>query len=232
MSIAEETVRPLSTGDKLSREEFLRLWHAHPEIKRAELIGGMVFMPSPLSVTHGDKDFQVAGWMLHYNAHTPGTAGGTNTTTFILDDSPQPEINLRILPEFGGGSWIEQGYLAGVPEMFTEICVSSAEYDLHEKLDLYRAAKIPEYLAILVKEREIRWHILENGVYRLLPPDPDGIHRSRVFPGLWLDGAALLAGDMARVLAKLDDGLRSPEHQAFVANLARRRQASNPISPD
>ena len=225
MSIAEQSVRPLSSGAKLSREEFLRLWEAHPEIKRAELLGGVVFMPSPLLVSHGDKDCEAAGWTFHYRAHTPGTACGTNTTSFILDDSPQPDVNLRILPEFGGGSWLEQGYLAGVPEMFTEICVSSVAYDLHEKLELYQAARIPEYLAILVKEREIRWHILENGVYQLLPPDADGIHRSRVFPGLWLDGVALLAGDGARLLAKLDEGLRSPEHQAFVEKLARNRRA-------
>ena len=224
MSIAEEDVRPLSRGKKLSRSEFLRIWERHPEIKRAELIGGVVFMPSPLSSAHAKKDFHAAGWLLHYNAYTPGTEGGTNATTLILDDSPQPDINLRILPECGGVSWIEQGYLAGVPEMFTEICVSSAAYDLHEKLDLYQAAKIPEYLAILVKEHEIRWHILKDGVYQLLPPDADGIHRSRIFPGLWLDGAALLAGDLARLLAKLDEGLRSPEHQAFVEKLARNRQ--------
>ena len=162
-------------------------------------------------------------------SQTPGTAAEGNTTTFLLGDIPQPDGNLRILPEFGGRSFLEmrkgKPYLAGIPELLAEIALSSIAYDLHQKLDLYQTAGIPEYLAVLVYEREIRWHILEDGVYQLLPPDADGIHRSRIFPGLWLDGAALLAGDLARVLAKLDEGLRSPEHQAFVAKLARNRQA-------
>ena len=215
MSIVKESVQPLSSGDKLSREEFLRLWDAHPEIKRAELIGGIVYMPSPLSIDHGDKDLDVHGWICLYKSHTHGTAGGANTTTFLLDDSPQPDANLRLLPDFGGRSTVEmrkgKRYLAGIPELFAEICVSSDDHDLHQKLDLYQTVGIPEYLAVLVHEHEIRWHILDNGVYQLsLAPDSDGIHRSRVFPGLWLDGAALLSGDMARVLAKLDEGLRSP----------------------
>ena len=47
-------IEPLSPGDQLTRaEEFLRpIWEAHPEIKRAELLGGIVYMPSPLSVQH------------------------------------------------------------------------------------------------------------------------------------------------------------------------------------
>lgn len=180
-------------------------------------------MPSPLSVSHGDNELELGSWVHYYKGHTPGTAAGTNTTAFILDDSPQPDVNLRILPEYGGGSWVEQRYLAGVPEWLGEVCLSSAAYDLHQKLELYQAAKIPEYLAVLVYEREIRWHVLEKGVYQIMPSDHDGIHRSRIFPGLWLDGAALLAGDTVRVLAKLDEGLKSPEHVAFVEKLARRR---------
>jgi Uma2 family endonuclease len=229
MATVEDCVRPLSAGDKLDREEFLRLWDAHSEIKRAELIGGVVYMPSPLSIDHGDSELDVGYWIAHYKSHTKGTAAGTNTTSYILDDSPQPDINLRILPEHGGRSRVEKRgnkrYLAGVPELLVEICLSSAAYDLHQKLDLYQTAGIPEYLAVLVHEREIRWHMLENGVYQLLPADADGIHRSRVFPGLWLDGAALLVGDTARVLAKLDEGLRSVEHAAFVEKLARNRKA-------
>ena len=229
MAIVEERVRPLRKGDKLSREEFLSLWEIHPEIKRAELIGGIVYMPSPLSLDHGTRDLQVGWWVGHYMIHTPGTDAGASATTFLLGDNPQPDVHLRILPEFGGRSSVEirknTRYLAGIAEFFAELSLSSMTYDLREKLELYQTAGIPEYLVVLVNEREICWHILANGVYQLLPPDADGIHRSRVFPGLWLDGTALLAGDMMRVLAKLDEGLRSPEHQAFVEKLARNRQA-------
>ena len=207
----------------LTRAEFLRRWEAHPEIKNAELIGGMVFMPSPLSVQHGDRDSDVGTWLGVYRAATPGTASGHNTTSFILEDTPQPDINLRILPEYGGSSWIEGKYLGGRPELLTEICGSSASYDLHIKLPLYEAAGIPEYLAILLFEQEVRWHVLVGSRYQLLSPDPNGLLRSRIFPGLWLDSNALLKGNLHQVLARLQEGLHSPEHERFVADLASRK---------
>jgi len=221
----EQRIPPLVAGDKLTRAEFLRRWEAHPEIKNAELIGGIVYMSSPVSAEHGDMDGDVGGWLFTYRMATPCTACGHNTTSFLLDDTPQPDINLRILPEYGGSSWVEGKYLGGVPELLAEICRSSASYDLHVKLDLYQAARIPEYLAILLFEQEVRWHVLVDGQYQLLPPDPDGLLRSRVFPGLWLDGKALLAGNMQQVLARLQEGLHSPEHERFVAELASRKKA-------
>jgi hypothetical protein len=225
MATAEPLVPPFRAGDRLSREEFLRRWDAHPEIKRAELIGGIVYMPSPVTYDHGDMEGDVGGWLHLYKSRTPSTASGHNTTTFLLeDDTPQPDVNLRILPEWGGLSRAEGRYLAGTPELLTEICRSSVAFDLHVKLDLYHAAGIPEYLAVLLFEREIRWHVLVDGAYRLLPPDADGVWSSRVFPGLWLDGQALLAGNSAQVLAKLEEGIRTPEHQAFVEKLAKARR--------
>lgn len=182
-------------------------------------------MPSPVSVEQGVMDSRVGGWLGVYQAATPGTESGRNITSFLLEDTPQPDLSLRILPEFGGGSWVEGSYLHGTAELLVEICRSSAAYDLHVKYDLYQAAKVPEYLAVLLYEREIRWHALEGDAYRILPPDADGLLRSRVFPGLWLDGQALLAGDMPRVLNRLQDGLKSPEHHPFVERLAARRQA-------
>jgi Uma2 family endonuclease len=233
MATVEETVQPLKRGDRLTREEFLRIWDAHPEIKNAELIGGIVYMASPVSAEHGDMDGVAGGWAFTYTVRTPGTVIGHNATSLLLEDAPQADINVRILPECGGRSRREGLYLGGTPELFVEICGSSASYDLHEKLDLYQSAGIPEYLAILMYEREIRWHQLVNGTYQRLPPDADGIWRSRILPGLWLDGTALLADDAVRLLAKLDEGLRSPEHQAFVDKLAQARasQASGGSPP-
>jgi Uma2 family endonuclease len=221
----ELRVPPLVAGDKLTRDEFLRRWDANPEIKLAELIGGLVFMPSPVSVEHGDTENDVGTWLGVYKAATPGTAAGHNTTSFLLDDAPQPDINLRILPEFDGMSWVEDKFLHGIPELLTEVSRSSASYDLHLKLDLYEAAKVPEYLAILLFEREIRWHILVDGRFQQMPPDADGVWRSRVFPGLWLDGNSLLSGDLRQVLGRLQDGLKSPEHQRFVDELVARKAA-------
>jgi Uma2 family endonuclease len=224
----EQRIPELTAGDKLTRAEFLRRWEAHPEIKNAELIGGIVYMPSPVSVEHGDAHLDVGAWLAVYRAATPGTACGDNTTSFLLDDTPQPDLNLRIRPEYGGTSWAEGKYLGGRPELLAEVCRSSASYDLHAKFELYQAAKIPEYLAILLYEQEVRWHRLVNGQYQLHSPDPDGLLRSRIFPGLWLDSKALLAGNLQQVLARLQEGLRSPEHERFVAELASRKTAGAP----
>ncbi len=217
------SVPPLVAGDKLTREEFLRRWEADPDIKKAELIGGQVYMPSPLSIEHADMDGDLGTWLGCYKATTPGTAIGHNATSFLLDETPQPDINLRILAEHGGKSWVEGKYLHGAPELLAEVCATSAAYDLHVKLDLYQRAGIPEYLAVLLYEEEVRWHVLEDGRYRLLERGKDGLQRSRVFPGLWLDGQALRAGNLQQVLARLGEGLQSAEHHAFVAELARRK---------
>jgi hypothetical protein len=220
----ERSVPPLSAGDKLTRQEFLRRWEADPEIKKAELIGGLVFMPSPVSVEHGDTEADVGTWLGVYKATTPGTASGHNTTSLLLEDTPQPDLNLRLLPEYGGASSEKDRYLQGVPEFLAEICRSSASYHLHVKFDLYQAAGVPEYLAILLYEEEIRWHVLADGRYQLLSAAADGLWRSRVFPGLCLDGKALLGGNLAQVLARLQEGLDSPAHKQFVTELADRKK--------
>jgi hypothetical protein len=224
----KQRIPELAAGDKLTRAEFLRRWEAHPEIKKAELIGGIVYMPSPVSFEHGVMDGDVGTWLGTYRAATPGTDSGHNTTSFLLADTPQPDNFLCILPEYGGSSWVEDKYLGGRPELLAEISRSSASYDLHVKLELYQAAGVPEYLAILLYEEEVRWHVLVNGQYQLLSPDRDGLFRSRIFPGLWLDSKALLARNLQQVLARLQEGLNSPEHKQFVAELARRKAAGAP----
>ncbi|MGH7134214.1 MAG: Uma2 family endonuclease, partial [Pirellulales bacterium] len=186
----------------------------------AELIEGIVYMPSPVSDEHGQMERRVSTWLGVYQAATRGVVGENNTTSFILDGTPQPDLNLRLLPEYGGGSWVEEHYIQGAPELLVEVCASSASYDLHKKYNLYQSAGVPEYLALVVYEREIRWHVLSDGHYQLRSPGTDGLHRSPIFPGLWLDGPALFAGDLRRVLDCLQDGLNSGEHQEFVAKLA------------
>ncbi|MCI0682802.1 MAG: Uma2 family endonuclease [Gemmataceae bacterium] len=223
LELPEREPAPLGNGDKLTREEFLRRWEMHPEIKRAELIGGIVYMPSPVSHDHGPLEDDVGGWLVNYRVQTPGTGSSSNETTCLLDDAPQPDRHLRILTECGGKSWLEGKYLHGAPELMVEICVSSVSYDLNQKFDLYEAAGVAEYLAVLRREQEIRWHVLDNGRFHILAADDDGIWRSRVFPGLWLDGAALFEGDMQKALAVLQDGIQTKEHRAFVERLAAKR---------
>lgn len=222
MSAVVTELPKLAMGDKLSLDEFLRRWEAMPQLKRAELIGGIVYMPSPTGIDHGGTDVDVAGWMATYRAFTPGTDSAGNATTIMDESSPQPDHSLRLLPAAGGRTRIENGLLHGAPELVVEVCGSSAAYDLHVKKELYENQHVDEYVAVLIYEKEIRWHRWEDGAYRIVPKDKDGIWRSTVFPGLWLDGEALLKRDLAKVLEVVQRGLESPEHAEFVAHLEQR----------
>jgi len=227
MATVEDKVPPLAAGDNLSREEFLRRWEQHPEIKFAELIGGIVYMPSPLYVDHSDMDSLVGSWLGWYAAYTPGTKSSNNATALMLKDSPQPDNHLRILPRAGGQTSLKGKLLRGAPELAAETCRSRAAYDLHQKKDLYEKAGVLEYVAVLLYEQEIRWHQLRKGVYHRLKPTGEGIWKSTVFPGLWLNGQALLAENMPEVLATLQDGLQTPEHADFVRQLQLKMKKAN-----
>jgi Uma2 family endonuclease len=225
MATAEESIPPLGEGQRLTREEFLRRWEAMPELKRAELIGGVVYMPSPLSAAHGEPDGRIAGVLGYYAMSTPGCSFIPNATWFLLEDVPQPDGALLIRPEYGGTSRVENKYFAGPPELVAETSLSRKRYDLRRKLDLYQQAEIPEYLVVLVEKQEVRWHQLVGGAYEVMQPGEDGLLRSQVFPGLWLHPPALFGGLSGDLLVALNQGLRSPEHAAFVERLARQKDA-------
>ncbi len=226
MATVEMQVPPLVEGQRLSREEFMRRWEAMPHLKCAELIKGVVhIMSSPLSLEHGDQDFDFGAWLAAYAVHTPGTKGNKASTHLMLADAPQPDSHLRILPEAGGRTKRIGKYLEGGLEFIGEVSLTSASYDLGDKFDLYEEAGVLEYVVVLVEEREIRWFHRQGDKLQPVAEPPDGIWRSRVFPGLWLNGPAFLAGDMAKVLATLNEGLQSPEHARFVQELAARLNA-------
>ncbi len=221
----ETPVPPLNNGDRLTRAEFERIYAAHPEIKKAELIEGVVYMPSPARFReHGEPLFDAIGWLSMYKVATPGVRGGDNATLRLdFENEPQPDVVLRLPPELGGSSRIgEDGYLEGVPELILEVSASSASYDLNQKKRVYARNGVPEYIVYLAYEQRVIWHVLRAGVYEEQPPDEDGVLESELFPGLWLLPDALLAGDLSRVLETLQLGLDSQEHKTFCAALTRR----------
>lgn len=183
-------------------------------------------MPSPVSVDHSETDSPLGGWLTVFVASTPGCKAGSNATWLMLADAPQPDDHLRILPEYGGQARVVGKYARGAPELLAEVALSSSSYDLHQKLDLYLAAGVQEYVVVLLEEREVRWLRRVAGTFERLPVDEQGIIRSIAFPGLWLNAPALLRGDVSQVLATLNQGLQSPEHAEFVAHLARQRTES------
>lgn len=218
-------IPPLQSGDHLAAEEFERRFDATPGLTKAELIDGVVYMPPPVSDEyHGGPHFDVIGWLATYRATTPGIAGGDNGT-LRLDpkNRPQPDVILRILPECGGQSARDaDGYLTAGPELVFEVAASSASHDLHEKLHLYCRHNVREYVVWRVYEEAIDWFVLRAGKYDRIQPGADGVLRSESFPGLWLDAAALLRGDLAAVLRVVQQGVATPEHAQFVARLAAR----------
>jgi Uma2 family endonuclease len=227
--VAGESARipPLENGDRLTRAEFERRYAAMPRLKKAELIEGIVHMPSPVHLSrHAKPHAQLIGWLHHYEAATPGVELADNATVRLdLDNEPQPDVILRILPKAGGQSGDSpDDYVVGAPELIAEVASSSAAYDLHEKKRAYRRNGVREYLVWLVDETRVEWWELQTGEYVDLPTE-DGVLKSRVFPGLWLDAQALVLGESAKVLAQLQRGLATSEHAAFAAGLRSRLSA-------
>jgi Uma2 family endonuclease len=208
---------PLHDGDRLTSDEFIRRWEAMPDLKHAELLDGIVYMPSPVSLKHSDYHAPLTAWLVNYTAHTPGCRAGVEGTWIMgTRDVPQPDLALRILADHGGQSRVEGEYAAGAPELIVEIAVSSRARDLGVKKRLYERMGVREYLIAIAKEEKFIWNELTASGYRPIEPDADAIIRSRFFPGLWLDTAALWRLDVAGLLAVVQQGLASPEHAAFV----------------
>ena len=196
-------IPPLENGDHLSATEFLRRYEAMPEVKKAELIQGIVYMASPVrSEEHGKPDSILNTWLGVFAARTPGLEHRINTTLQLgPDDTPQPD---GLLFREGGSCRIDaSGYLSGPPELVIEIAASSVSRDSREKLVTYRRARIPEYLLWRVEDEVIDWFVLEQDEYRPIPIGDSGIIESRAFPGLRLDLPAALRLDAAAVLAGL-----------------------------
>lgn len=214
---------PLENGDWLTRDEFERRYDAMPHLNKAELLKGIVYMPSPVRMdSHGEPHADLMTWLGLYKMSTPGVRSADNTTVRLGPEAePQPDALLMIPRARGGQSEVgPEGYLEGAPDLAAEVAAGSASYDLHVKLEVYREQGVREYLVWRVVDRAVDWFTLRGDHYERLAPGGDGILRNEVFPGLWLDPEALLASDGPRLLAVLQQGLASPEHAAFVSRLA------------
>ena len=217
-------VPPLKHGERLTRDEFERRYEAMPHLKKAELIEGVVYMPSPVRIDlHGRPHAQIMAWLGAYWIATPGVDLADNSTVYLdSNNEPQPDALLRIEPAQGGRSRIiDKGYVEGPPELIVEIAGTSADYDLQDKLEVYRRCGVQEYIVWQTQDRRLDWFQLVNGEYVAFVPNAEGVIESQVFPGLRLAVAALLAGDRAHVSSELQTGLQTTAHAAFVERLAK-----------
>lgn len=194
-------VPPLEAGDRLTRDEFHRRYLLHPEIKKAELIEGVVYVPSPVSYHHSGPHALASAWLTLYAARHPIFDVHDNLTVRVEGENEvQPDVLLRRIE--GGSSLLgTDGYLHGPPELAFEVSASSVTYDVHVKKDLYRRIGVREYLVWRIFDRAIDWFLLQDGAYRVVQPGRDGFIESPYLAGLRLHVQAMLDGNRARVLA-------------------------------
>ncbi|NET81639.1 MAG: Uma2 family endonuclease [Moorea sp. SIO1F2] len=210
-------IPPLESGDLLTQVEFEQRYAQMPNVKKAELIEGVVYMASPLRMTqHANPHARIMTWLGTYWSATPGVEVGDNATVRLdADNEPQPDALLRLTVD-GQSRISEDGYVEGAPELIVEIAASTASIDLNDKLKAYRRNQVQEYLVWRVYDGELDWFRLREGKYIKLEPNEQGIICSEYLPGLWLAQDALLTGDLGQVLAILQEGLKSPEHEKLV----------------
>jgi hypothetical protein len=226
---AAPRVPPLENGDHLTRDEFERRYEAMPNLKKAELIEGVVHMPSPVRhVQHGGPHGALMSWLGAYWLNTPGVSLGADSTIRLdMRNEPQPDALMFIEPARGGQAQIDaDGYIVGGPELVAEVAASSVSIALNTKLRAYQRNNVREYIVWRVLDQAVDWFILRGTQYDRLPLTA-GIFRSEVFPGLWLDPAALVQLDRPRINQVLQQGLDTPEHGAFVTRL----QQATPGNP-
>ena len=205
-----------------------------PDLNKAELVNRLVYLGGPVPFQlHGEPHSLVSCWLVTYAIGTPGVqAANRSTTRLDPDNVVQPDGLLRLLPECGGQSRLdEKGYLQGAPELAVEVAASTASLDAREKLACYRRAGVREYLLWRTEDEALDWFVLEDDDYRPLTPASDGTLRSKTFPGLWLDPQALLTGDGANLMAKLQEGLQNAEHAVFVDEMKKKVGALTPGKP-
>jgi Uma2 family endonuclease len=216
------SIPPLENGDRLNRYDFERRSNAMPNLKKAELIEGVVYMAAAMRFrSHGQPHGNIMGWLWTYKVATLGVELGDNPTVRLdLDNQPQPDAVLLIEERCGGQARLsDDDYVEGPPELVAEIAASSAAIDLGDKKRAYRRNGIQEYIVWQVFDQKLDWFYLQEGEYVSLPIDQAGVIRSRVFPGLWLAVEDLLAGNTATVLEVLQAGLATADHAAFVQHL-------------
>jgi Uma2 family endonuclease len=218
---------PLMNGDRLSQPEFRRRYASYPPAVKIELVGGVVYVSSPQRRRHGQHQPMLSGVVWLYTNATPGIELLDNTTTILGPESePQPDLQLRVLAAFGGQSKETRAdYVKGPPELVMEVSHSTISIDMHDKRDDYGRGGVCEYVVVCVQEQELHSFNFRTG--RPILPDRDGIYRSQIFPGLWIDGRALFALNSRRLIEVVQQGIASPEHAAFVKRLqAGRRKRS------
>ncbi|MBX9571410.1 MAG: Uma2 family endonuclease [Candidatus Obscuribacterales bacterium] len=229
------TFEDIRNGDNMSQEEFHTLYEQKPDCFRAELLAGTVYVCEPLSEFHADIHTELAALFGAYRAYTPGVQALIDATVILGEsDEVQPDMTLRVLPEYQGqtsdyiykkGRKASGPYIKGAPELVAEISFSSRSMDLHVKRKRYEQAGVLEYLVISLQDEELFWFDLANGTS--IKPSK-GIFKSRIFPGLWIHKSALFGMRYELMMDTVQRGLSSAEHKSFLSHLRELRANKKP----
>lgn len=214
----------LDNGDRMKQPEFHEIYEQMPEGFKAELVRGTVFVSMPLRKPHAKDHVRLSSILDTYEASTPGVEVLSESTTILgSDDEVQPDLLLRILPEYGGKSRdTYDQYIEGPPELICEIAHSSRAIDLNLKRKRYERAGVLEYIVLCLNPREVHWFDFASKA--MLQLNSDGVFRSNIFPGLWLCNQGLLERDYHRIMEVLKQGLTTADHSDFCERLARGRK--------
>lgn len=219
---APQTLPPLVSGERLSRAVFHERYSAMPSHVRAELVGGIVYMPSPLGLEHGDFESDFSYLLGRYKRYTPGVRVSHNATVQFEDyGEPQPDLLVRIEEGRGGRAREVGGYLVGGPELIVEFSKSSLRHDLGPKKADYERAGVAEYLVVDLDAGRFHWFDLRSARFEPLEVSAEGLYRAEILPGFWIDPRAFFDEDSAALDAVLERSLATPEHAAFVARLGQ-----------
>lgn len=205
----------------MSQKRFHALYQMMPQDFRAELVDGIVFVCEPLGQSHGRHHIRFSSLVDAYQSATPGVQAFDNTSVILgTHDEVQPDICLRIHPERGGQSKdsSDNNYIVGAPELIIEIASSSYSIDLHMKKQRYQKAGVNEYIVLCLNPFALHWFCLKDGP--TIVSDRDGIKRSRVFPGLWVDENGMRNMDYEVTKRVLEEGISSAGHADFVRQLS------------
>ena len=209
----------LEIGSRMRQPEFHRRYREYPGKEKFELVGGVVYMASPLSRLHGLYHEELSFLLGVYRRSAPGLEVCLDATAILGEESePRPDLLLRIPAEYGGRSTVNpEGYVAGPPELLAEVAYSSRSIDLNQKKTDYEQAGVLEYLVLSIEDEQLFWFHFPSG--NPVTADRRGVYRSLVFPGLWIHGPALLARDTKRSQRVLQQGIKSAGHRSFVRQL-------------
>jgi Uma2 family endonuclease len=221
-----EAMAMLENGSRMDQPTFHKLYMLTPDGFKAELIGGEVYVSSPVSWYHGVPHAELLAWLVMYKKATRGVEVADNSTS-ILGENAEPQPDAAMLIRGGQSRLNRDGCVVGAPELVAEVANSSAAIDLGKKKMDYQEAGTQEYLVALVKEKRIMWFVRREEQFVEMRPR-DGVFRSRVFPGLWLPARGFFRSEMTEWIDVLHQGLASSEHAAFVAELAARNKMTKP----